>query len=172
MWRLSAVYITAKNYSATYTILNSLGIFLGKKYCHMLNSKQTIPPYLYVPRFYFIILQTGREYYLTLVNSFWPVSNPFEYETIIDQPGLRVDLQWTVQGLLYALFNFIFGIWFWAETKKAVYNSHFSNNYEKSLATGGLVSCLINVITYIILYICIIISMLAEKLWLNHNTNI
>ncbi|CAG8566019.1 1051_t:CDS:2 [Paraglomus occultum] len=46
--RLLAVYITAINYSARYTIINWLGIFLGK------------------------------EYYVTFVNSIWPDSNPFD----------------------------------------------------------------------------------------------
>ncbi|CAG8616425.1 8126_t:CDS:2 [Paraglomus brasilianum] len=113
--RLLVVCITARNYSAPYTIINSLGIFLGK------------------------------EYYITLVNSIWPDSDPLE--ATVDRPGIRIDLVWLKQGFYYVLYNLIIGISLWVVTWK---DANDQDDYAKWLATTGLVACLLNITSYFV----------------------
>ena len=91
-------------------------------------------------------LQTGKEYYLTLVNSIWPDSDPFD--ATVDRPGIRIDLVWLKQGFYYVLYSLIIGIELWIVTWKDVVNDE--DNYAELLATTGLVACLINIISYLV----------------------
>ncbi|CAG8612687.1 3285_t:CDS:2 [Paraglomus occultum] len=116
MLRLLVVYITARNYSATFTINNFLGIFLGK------------------------------EYYLTLVTSIWPDSDPLD--AAVDLPGIRIDFVWLKQGFLYLLYNLLAGISLWVVTWKDLFNDE--NNLDKWLATTGLIACLFNITSYLV----------------------
>ncbi|CAG8521747.1 10595_t:CDS:2 [Paraglomus occultum] len=116
LFRLCAVCFTAVKYPITHTTIHSLGIFLGK------------------------------EYYSTLVNSFWPDSDPFK--AFVNLPGIRIDLVWFKQGLCYALVNTIIGIWIWVTTWEAV--TDVKDDYAKLLAIVGLVACITNNISCLI----------------------
>ena len=91
-------------------------------------------------------LQTGKEYYFTLVNSLWPDSDPFE--ALVDRPGIRIYFEWVKQGLSYVFINIDIGIWIWVMTWKVVVD--IEDNYAKLLATIGLVACIINNISCLI----------------------
>ncbi|CAG8598388.1 754_t:CDS:2 [Paraglomus brasilianum] len=114
-FRLSAIFITARKSSASYAITHSLGIFLGK------------------------------EYYITLVNSLWPYSDPFD--AIVNRPGIRIDLVWIKQGFCYILYSLLAGITLWVVTWR---ESSHSKDYKMWLATAGLVASLINIVNYFI----------------------
>ena len=105
-------------------------------------------------------LQTGKEYYLTLVNSIWPDSDPFD--ATVDRPGIRIDLVWLKQGFYYVLYSLIIGIELWIVTWKDVVNDE--DNYAELLATTGLVACLINVVNIPLLWCVGIIKFLFTQI--------